>query len=349
MVKTAQMAADGMSANAAMNARLGLRGKSGQGLDRTLLMGVLNVTEDSFSDGGLWLDPQAAVKHAFDMAQQGADLIDIGAESTRPGSHRVPADLEEERIGTVVSSLRSEGFELPLSIDTTRASVARAALEAGADVINDVSGGQLDPDLPALVAKVGCPYIVQDWRGWLTGAGASSAEQEVGQGRIGQSKIGQGRIGQDQTDQDPNDQNHVQQVREELRREVEAVLAAGVRQDRIIIDPGLGFSKPGEEANLPLIVALNLFQASGYPVLVGASRKRFIVDMADRFSESATGSETGLTLAGKDAITAGLTALIAERGAWAVRVHEISGNRGALIAGARLREYSRRGIRNEVE
>lgn len=345
MVKTAQMAADGMSANAAMNARLGLRGKSGQGLDRTLLMGVLNVTEDSFSDGGLWLDPQAAVKHAFDMAQQGADLIDIGAESTRPGSHRVPADLEEERIGTVVSSLRSEGFELPLSIDTTRASVARAALEAGADVINDVSGGQLDPDLPALVAKVGCPYIVQDWRGWLTGAGASSAEQEVVQGRMSQS--------QNQNGQDPvridHEPNLVQQVREELRREVEAVLAAGVRQDRIIIDPGLGFSKPGEEANLPLIVALNLFQASGYPVLVGASRKRFIVDMADRFSESATGSETGLTLAGKDAITAGLTALIAERGAWAVRVHEISGNRGALIAGARLREYSRRGIRNEVE
>ena len=329
MVKTAQMAADGMSANAAMNARLGLKGKAGEGLDRTLLMGVLNVTEDSFSDGGLWLNPQAAVKHAFDMAQQGADLIDIGAESTRPGSHRVPADLEEERIGTVVSSLRSEGFELPLSIDTTRASVARAALEAGADVINDVSGGQLDPDLPALVAKVGCPYIVQDWRGWLTtGAGASSARREVVQGRMSQSQNQNGQ---------------------ELRREVEAVLAAGVRQDQIIIDPGLGFSKPGEGTNLPLIAALDLFQASGYPVLVGASRKRFIVDMADRFGGSAAMPETGLTLAGRDAVTAGLTALIAEGGAWAVRVHEISGNRGALIAGARLREYDRRKTRNEVK
>lgn len=346
MVKTAQMAADGMSANAAMNARLGLKGKAGEGLDRTLLMGVLNVTEDSFSDGGLWLDPQAAVKHAFDMAQQGADLIDIGAESTRPGSRRVPADLEEERIRTVVSSLRSEGFELPLSIDTTRASVARAALKAGANVINDVSGGQLDPDLPALVAQVGCPYIVQDWRGWLTtGAGASSARREVVQGRMSQS--------QNQNGQDPVRIDHepdlVQQVREELRREVEAVLAAGVRQDQIIIDPGLGFSKPAEGTNLPLIAALDLFQASGYPVLVGASRKRFIVDMADRFGGSAAMPETGLTLAGRDAVTAGLTALIAERGAWAVRVHEISGNRGALIAGARLREYDRRKTRNEVK
>ena len=220
---------------------------------RTLVMGVLNITEDSFSDGGLWLAPEAAKAHGEAMMKAGADIIDIGAESTRPGAKRVSEADEKARVLGAVDALIPEGAVL--SIDTTRASVALAALEHGAQIINDVSGGQLDRELPHVVADHSdCLYIVQHWRGWLAGAAGNVPDADT-------SRYEHGVV---------ND------VYDELMRQVDAVLEAGVRAEQVIIDPGLGFSKPGVEHNLPILAALDRFNAAGYPVLIGASRKRFV-------------------------------------------------------------------------
>lgn len=276
----------------------------------TLVMGILNITEDSFSDGGLWLDASAAAEHGRILAREGADIIDIGAESTRPGAVRVPEDVERSRIVTAVRNLRD--LDIPLSIDTTRASVAEAALDEGAAIINDVSGGRLDPAIPALVAHRECLYIVQHWRQWLTGGSngvhdSNSAEYEHGV---------------------------VTDVYSELMQQVEAVRAAGVAREKIIIDPGLGFSKPGVDLNLPLMTHLSRFQASGYPVLIGASRKRFITALL----ESQGGP--GITNDRLDGVTAALSALCALNGAWAVRVHNVAASRDAITAGRAWSEWS---------
>ena len=189
---------------------------------RTLVMGVLNITEDSFSDGGLWLAPEAAKAHGEAMMKAGADIIDIGAESTRPGAKRVSEADEKARVLGAVDALIPEGAVL--SIDTTRASVALAALEHGAQIINDVSGGQLDRELPHVVADHSdCLYIVQHWRGWLAGAAGNVPDADT-------SRYEHGVV---------ND------VYDELMRQVDAVLEAGVQAEQVIIDPGLGFSKPG--------------------------------------------------------------------------------------------------------
>lgn len=186
---------------------------------RTLVMGVLNITEDSFSDGGLWLAPEAAKAHGEAMMKAGADIIDIGAESTRPGAKRVSEADEKARVLGAVDALIPEGAVL--SIDTTRASVALAALEHGAQIINDVSGGQLDRELPHVVADHSdCLYIVQHWRGWLAGAAGNVPDADT-------SRYEHGVV---------ND------VHDELMRQVDAVLEAGVQAEQVIIDPGLGFS-----------------------------------------------------------------------------------------------------------
>lgn len=280
----------------------------------TLVMGVLNITEDSFSDGGLWLAPEAAKAHGEAMMKAGADIIDIGAESTRPGAKRVSEADEKARVLGAVDALISEGAVL--SIDTTRASVALAALEHGAQIINDVSGGQLDRELPHVVADHSdCLYIVQHWRGWLAGAAGNVPDADT-------SRYEHGVV---------ND------VYDELMRQVDAVLEAGVQAEQVIIDPGLGFSKPGIEHNLPLLTGLETFRATGYPVLIGQSRKRFISAM---LTGAGTAGADGPTMAQRDDVTAALSALSAEHGAWAVRVHDVAKSRAAVIAGNTWREYA---------
>lgn len=281
---------------------------------RTLVMGVLNITEDSFSDGGLWLAPEAAKAHGEAMMKAGADIIDIGAESTRPGAKRVSEADEKARVLGAVDALIPEGAVL--SIDTTRASVALAALEHGAQIINDVSGGQLDRELPHVVADHSdCLYIVQHWRGWLAGAAGNVPDADT-------SRYEHGVV---------ND------VYDELMRQVDAVLEAGVQAEQVIIDPGLGFSKPGIEHNLPLLTGLETFRATGYPVLIGQSRKRFISAM---LTGAGTAGADGPTMAQRDDVTAALSALSAEHGAWAVRVHDVAKSRAAVIAGNTWREYA---------
>ena len=262
----------------------------------TMVMGVLNITEDSFSDGGLWLDPAKAAQHGRDMMAAGAAIIDIGAESTRPGAKRVAEADELARI-------------------TGAASVAAAALSEGAQIINDVSGGTLDAELPHVVADHDCLYIVQHWRGWLAGSKGANPDQDT-------SVYEHGVL----TD-----------VHDELMRQVDGVLAAGVKPERIIIDPGLGFSKPGIEHNLPLLTGLETFRATGYPVLIGQSRKRFISAM---LTGAGTAGADGPTMAQRDDVTAALSALSAEHGAWAVRVHDVAKSRAAVIAGNTWREYA---------
>lgn len=279
--------------------------------DRTLVMGVLNITEDSFSDGGLWLDPANAKAHGEAMMKDGADIIDIGAESTRPGAKRVSEEDEQTRVLGAVDALIPEGAVL--SIDTTRASVARMALEHGAQIINDVSGGQLDREVPHVVAEhAESLYIVQHWRGWLAGSAGDVPDADT-------SVYANGVV---------ND------VYDELMKQVDDVLQAGVSPSQIIIDPGLGFSKPSVEHNFPLMVALGRFNATGYPVLIGASRKRFV---------GAALADAGIDepdMDSKDNATAAISALCAEHGVWAVRVHDVAKSRDAVAIGNAWRAFA---------
>ncbi len=279
--------------------------------DRTLVMGVLNITEDSFSDGGLWLDPANAKAHGEAMMKDGADIIDIGAESTRPGAKRVSEEDEQTRVLGAVDALIPEGTVL--SIDTTRASVARMALEHGAQIINDVSGGRLDREVPHVVAEHSeSLYIVQHWRGWLAGSAGDVPDADT-------SVYANGVV---------------DDVYDELMKQVDDVLQAGVSPSQIIIDPGLGFSKPSVEHNFPLMTALERFNTTGYPVLIGASRKRFV---------GAALADAGIdkpNMDSKDNATAAISALCAEHGAWAVRVHDVEKSRDAVAIGNAWRAFA---------
>lgn len=279
--------------------------------DRTLVMGVLNITEDSFSDGGLWLDPAKAKAYGEAMMKDGADIIDIGAESTRPGAKRVSEEDEQTRVLGAVDALIPEGAVL--SIDTTRASVARMALEHGAQIINDVSGGRLDREVPHVVAEHSeSLYIVQHWRGWLAGSAGDVPDADT-------SVYANGVV---------------DDVYDELMKQVDDVLQAGVSPSQIIIDPGLGFSKPSVEHNFPLMTALERFNATGYPVLIGASRKRFV---------GAALADAGIdkpNMDSKDNATAAISALCAEHGAWAVRVHDVEKSRDAVAIGNAWRAFA---------
>ncbi len=279
--------------------------------DRTLVMGVLNITEDSFSDGGLWLDPANAKAHGEAMMKDGADIIDIGAESTRPGAKRVSEEDERTRVLGAVNALIPEGAVL--SIDTTRASVARMALEHGAQIINDVSGGRLDREMPHVVAEHSeSLYIVQHWRGWLAGSAGDVPDADT-------SVYANGVV---------------DDVYDELMKQVDDVLQAGVLPSQIIIDPGLGFSKPSVEHNFPLMTALERFNATGYPVLIGASRKRFV---------GAALADAGIdkpNMDSKDNATAAISALCAEHGAWAVRVQDVKKSRDAVAIGNAWRVFA---------
>ena len=210
-------------------------------------MGVVNVTPDSFSDGGQWYGADAAIAHGLELAAQGADIVDVGGESTRPGAQRIAEDEELRRIGPVVTELVRAG--LPVSIDTMRARVAEFALDAGAQLVNDVSGGLADPDMPRLVAAAGVSYVVMHWRGHSHDMYSRAVYADV-----------------------------VTEVRDELARRVDAVVHAGVDPGCIVLDPGLGFGKRPEH-NWPLLTHLaevGTLAGRTFPVLVGASRKRFL-------------------------------------------------------------------------
>ena len=212
----------------------------------TLVMGILNLTPDSFSDGGLLPDPQAALRAAGRMLAQGADLLDLGGQSTRPGAGEIGAEREIERVLPVLQAIRAAHPEAVLSVDTFRAPVAAAALAAGADWINDVGGGQRDPEILKLVAEAGCPYVLMHSRGDSTSMDELAVYGDV-----------------------------VQEVRQELLESSERAMAAGICRERLIWDPGLGFAKTTEQ-NLELLRRLSELAGDGFPVLVGPSRKRFI-------------------------------------------------------------------------
>lgn len=257
----------------------------------TTVVGIVNVTPDSFSDGGQWLAPEVAIAHGRHLVDQGADMVDVGGESTRPGAARVPEEVERARVMPVIAGL--VGHCVRVSIDTMRASIAAEALDAGAWGVNDVSGGLADPEMAALVASRGCPVVLNHWRGHSETMDALADYDDV-----------------------------VTQVRAELMHRVDAMLAAGVARERIILDPGLGFAKNGA-ANWELIASLEVLVATGFPVLVGASRKRFLGELLSRDGVPALPTY-------RDRATAAVTALVAERGAWGVRVHDVASSLDAV-------------------
>ena len=221
-------------------------------------MGVLNVTPDSFSDGGRYLDPLRALEHALEMEEAGADVIDLGGESTRPaGARTVSAEVELERVGPVLQKLGAR-LRVPISIDTRKAAVARAALDHGAAMINDISALTADPNMAALAAHAGCPVVLMHMRGSIENHIRSARYRDV-----------------------------VKEVREYLRARVRFALASGIASSRIIVDPGLGFAKLAVH-NLALLRGLPSLCALGYPVLIGASRKTFIRGIAGDSRESVT-------------------------------------------------------------
>jgi len=260
--------------------------------DRCAVMGVVNVTPDSFSDGGRWFDTTTAVKHGLDLVAEGADLVDVGGESTRPGASRVDESEELRRVIPVVRGLASEGVSV--SVDTMRARVAEQAITAGAVLVNDVSGGQADPDMVPVVAAAGAPFVVMHWRGFSESMNSRAVYADV-----------------------------VGEVVDELRARMDAVVAGGIAPEALVVDPGLGFAKDAPH-DLALLARLDALHALGRPLLVAASRKRFL----------------GRVLAGegaapppareRDAATAAVSALSARAGAWAVRVHEVRATADAV-------------------
>jgi dihydropteroate synthase len=268
---------------------------------RCLVMGVVNVTPDSFSDGGAWFDAAAAVSHGLRLAAEGADIVDVGGESTRPGAERVDAGEELRRIRPVISELAAAG--VLVSVDTMRSSVAEVALDAGARLVNDISGGLADPRMPRLVAEAGVPYVVTHWRGYSRDMQAKAVYDDV-----------------------------VREVSDELRQRVDAVTAAGVDPSAIIVDPGIGFAKlPGH--NWALLAGLGEVARLGggppFPVLIGASRKSFLGTLLrDPGGEPRPAVE-------RDDASVAVSALAAAAGAWCVRVHAVAANADAVRVAAR--------------
>jgi dihydropteroate synthase len=265
--------------------------------ERCLVMGVVNVTPDSFSDGGAWFGTDAAIARGLELVAQGADIVDVGGESTRPGAQRISASEELRRVGPVIAGLAEAG--VPVSVDTMRAEVAEFALGAGARLVNDVSGGLADPAMTRLVARAGVPYVLMHWRGHSHQMHERAVYRDV-----------------------------VAEVREELARRVAAVISEGVDPATIVIDPGLGFAKLAEH-NWALLANLAAVGRLGrgwpdFPVLVGASRKRFL----GRLLAAPDGSPR--PFAACDDATVAVTALAAVAGAWCVRVHEVPGNADAV-------------------
>jgi dihydropteroate synthase len=259
---------------------------------RCLVMGVLNVTPDSFSDGGCFADTPTAVAHGLRMHAAGADYVDVGGESTRPGADRVDADEESRRVIPVIAELTAAGVRT--SVDTTRAEVAEAAIAAGATLVNDVSGGLADKNMAELVAEAGVPWVLMHWRGHSREMYAAARYGDV-----------------------------VTEVCAELTARVEDVVAVGVAPEQLVLDPGLGFAKNAEH-NWALLAGLDRLIGLGLPVLVGASRKTFL----GRLLAGPGGAVRPAEL--RDDATLATTVLAAQAGAWGVRVHNAGASVDAI-------------------
>ena len=266
-------------------------------IDRTIVMGVINVTPDSFSDGGLFLDSKVAIAHAKQMLLDGVDIIDIGGESTRPGSQRISAQEEIDRVLPVISEMAKTGAIL--SIDTMRAEVAKAAMSAGAHMVNDVSGGKADLEMLDYVAQLATPYILMHWRGPSNIMNTLTSYDDV-----------------------------VRDVTMEINAQVEVAVAAGISRDRIAIDPGIGFAKTVEQ-NWPILKHLDVLDELGLPILMGASRKKFLGELLAKNGEPRI-------MAQRESATTAISTLMALRQTWAVRVHDVKATRDAIAVVERL-------------
>ena len=266
-------------------------------LDRTLVMGVLNVTPDSFSDGGRFNDPEIATNHALQMIKDGADIIDIGGESTRPGSERISVQAELDRVLPAISALVDSG--LAISIDTMRAEVAKAAVAAGACMVNDVSGGKSDPEILEYVASLNTPYILMHWRGPSNIMNTLTDYQDV-----------------------------VADVTNEISKQVDVAVAAGIARQRIVIDPGIGFAKTVDQ-NWPILKHLDVLEELGLPILMGASRKKFLGELLIKDGVPRNSDE-------RESATTAISTLMAARGLWAVRVHDVKSSSDAIAVVDRI-------------
>lgn len=266
------------------------------GVDRCLVMGVVNVTPDSFSDGGRWFERDEAIAHGLRLIADGADLVDVGGESTRPGAARIDVEEEHRRVLPVVEALARAGAVV--SIDTMRAEIADAALAAGAAVVNDVSGGLADPLMAPLVARARVPYVAMHWRG----------HSDVMEERTFYRDV-------------------VRDVAAELESRMQALMSAGMDSHQILLDPGLGFAKKSWH-NWELLAHLGELNSLGRPVVVGASRKRFLGALL------ADPDGTPAAVDARDDATAATSALAAAAGAWCVRVHEVRGSADAVRVAA---------------
>jgi len=250
-----------------------------------LVMGILNVTPDSFADGGINFDTQIAISRGLEMIDEGVDIIDIGGESTRPGAERVSAEEEQARVIPVVKGLVGQG--VTLSIDTMRAQTARLAVQAGASIVNDVSGGAADPEMFATIAELGCTYTLMHWRGHSVDMNSKAIYNDV-----------------------------VSEVIDEVRIQLDQALAAGIKRENIILDPGIGFAKDPEH-NWEILNRIDEFIALGYPVLIGHSRKRFL---------------GGDTPDSREEATVAVTQSLVGKGIWGVRVHGVRANKSVVGA-----------------
>ena len=261
-------------------------------VDRTVVMGVLNVTPDSFSDGGRFHATDAAIAHGLRMRNQGADIIDVGGESTRPGAERIPAEEEHARVIPVIEGLAGSGALV--SIDTMRAEIAIAAVEAGACLVNDVSGGMADTAMLPAIKDLGVPCVLMHWRGPSRQMQALATYGDV-----------------------------VREVREELEARLAAAVDSGISAERVILDPGLGFAKEAEH-NWRLLRDLDQLAALGRPLLIGASRKRFLGSLL------VGGQGEPRPVDQRDAATDAVSAIAAAQGVWGVRVHDVRGSADAV-------------------
>ena len=271
------------------------------------VMGVLNVTPDSFSDGGQFDSVTAALDHARVLIIGGADIIDIGGESTRPGAQRISSDEELARVIPVIEALSAELLatgrnDVQISIDTMNATTALAALAAGARIINDVSGGLADEKMFSVAAATGATLVISHWRGFSSDMDQLNQYKDV-----------------------------AREVSLELQVRIDAALAAGVTKSKIVIDPGLGFAKDMEQ-NWKLVARLDELEKLGYPILVGASRKRFIAGALD----SELDGDANISNTRRDVATAVLTALLMQRKMWGVRVHNVVATKDAIAIVAAL-------------
>jgi dihydropteroate synthase len=269
-------------------------------LGRTRVIGVVNVTPDSFSDGGRHPTVDDAVAHGLRLVEQGADIVDVGGESTRPGAARVSAEEEVRRVEPVVRGLAAAG--VPVSVDTMRRVTAEVALSAGASMVNDVSGGLADPDLPRLVADAGVPYVVMHWRGHSADMQRRASYADV-----------------------------VAEVCAELRERLRCVTEAGVDPHQVVLDPGLGFAKRAEH-NWSLLAGLPRLLELGQPLLLGASRKGFLGELL----ADTEGVRRGVA-GGRDDATTAVTAIAASAGVWGVRVHDVRPSADAVRVAAAVR------------